>query len=182
MEIEEIFDRICQHFVTKRDYFKIFGQHLLAMEDWVRGEIVWLMHQSPMKEQEIFIATNAVVVIGEGKKQKPDLRIKISSREQSVELKALVIDPDSPTWDFDPMKKLVDEFGRLVSRNRDWFISLAYPLKGTDKWKHVVEQSADKADLHDYYVRNLSFDIGDGKQCLISLFGLHPHGNRGHGG
>ena len=59
MDMEELFDKIFQHFITKREYFEIFSHkdHLSAMEDWFRGEIVWLMHQSPLKEQQIFINT-----------------------------------------------------------------------------------------------------------------------------
>lgn len=173
--MEEIFDRISQHFTTKNGYFDVFGRHLLAMEDWIRGEIVWLMHQSPLKEQGIFEATS------KGREQRPDLQLKISDRVVSVELKAIVIEPDSPRWDFDPRNKLVSEFKRLASRDRDWFISVAYPLVGLDKWEQIVAEAADRTELRDYYVKNSAFDIGEGKQCLISLFGAFQYGSAGRG-
>ena len=163
--MEEIFDRISHHLATKKGYFDIFGQYSLAMEHWIRGEIVWLMHQSPLKEQGIFVATN------KGKQQKPDLQLKISGSVMSVELKATVIEPDSSIWDFDSIGKLVSEFKRLASRDRDWFISVAYPLVGSDKWEQIVSEAAGKAGFHGNSVKDSAFDISEEKQCLISLFG-----------
>ena len=164
VNVEEVFDRISQHLATKRGYFDVFGKYLLGMEDWIRGEIVWLMHQSPLKEQGVFEATN------KGKKQKPDLLLKISDRLVSVELKALVIEPDSSRWDFDPKSKLVFEFERLARGERDWFIAVSYPLVGLDKWKQLVAESASKAKFHDYCLKNSSFGISEEKECLVSLF------------
>jgi len=183
MDIEEIFDIICQHFITKKEYFEIFGhqEHLSAMEGWIRGEIVWLMHQSPLKEQDIFIATGKGIKPGI-KSRRPDLQLKIHGDIIFVELKALVIDPKSYTWDFIVIRQLVAEFNSLSSmkneNNSSWFISFTYSLTETHDWEHIVDQAIKnkKIDLNNYSVKNIknfAFDIGDNKQCLISLFGLH---------
>lgn len=183
MNIEELFDRIFQHFVTKREYFEIFSHqdHLSAMEDWVRGEIVWLMHQSPLKEQQIFINTCRSKSPGTGiKGRRPDLHLKISRLPTFIELKNIII--DDPKWDHVIVnQQLTPEFKNLISttnekRESNWFISVTYPLGDLSRWKNLVDKAAFKASFHDYYVKNLSFDIGDDKLCLFSLFGLRVSG------
>lgn len=179
MNVGELFDQIFQHFVTKREYFKIFSHqdHLSAMEDWVRGEIVWLMHQSPLKEQQIFVNTGRSKRPGTGiKNRKPDLHLDFSGIPTFIELKNIII--DDPKWDYVIInQQLTPEFRNLLSmakeeRESNWFISVTYPLGDLSRWKNLVDKAALKAGFHDYYVKNLSFDIDDGKLCLFSLFGL----------
>ena len=180
MNVEELFDQIFQHFVTKREYFKIFSHqdHLSAMEDWVRGEIVWLMHQSPLREQQIFINTCRTKRPGTGVRgRRPDLHLKISGLQTFVELKNIII--DAPKWDYVLVRQLTPEFSNLLSTANEkgesnWFMSVTYPLDDLSRWKNLIDKAALKVDLHDYYAKNLSFDIGNGKLCVFSLFGLEP--------
>jgi hypothetical protein len=183
MDMEELFDRICQHFIIyKREYFEIFAHqdHLTAMEGWVRGEIVWLMHQPPLKEQHIFQATGISVgkdkTDGTGNKgPHPDLHLKFPDTSDTiyVELKTIVIVIDSNGWDGTLVRQLKTEYNRffpedLLSIPSDWFISFTYPLdkNNRNRWEKIVN----KAGLCDYYVKEESFDIGNNQQCLISLF------------
>jgi len=177
MSVEELFDQIFQHFVTKREYFEIFSHqdHLSAMEDWVRGEIVWLMHQSPLKEKQIFINTCRSKRPGTGiKNPKPDLHLNFSGIPTFIELKNIII--DDPKWDYVIInQQLTPEFENLLSMAKEegesnWFISVTYPLGDLSRWKNLVDRAALKASFHDYYVKNLSFGIDDNKLCLLSLF------------
>lgn len=182
--MEEIFDRICQYFITKREYFEIFSHqnHLTAMEGWVRGEIVWLMHQPPLKEQDIFQATG--ISIGKGKTAgtgnkglHPDLHLNLSDAPDImptlvyVELKTITM--DKPFWDGILVRQLKTEYNRFfpedpLSIPSDWFISFTYPLDkdNRNRWEKIVN----KAGLCDYYIKEEDFDIGNNQQCLISLF------------
>ena len=120
MDIEEIFDRICQHFITKKEYFKLFGDkdHLLAMEGWINGEIIWLLHQPNMKEHDLFVASRKGIESGI-KSRRPDLQLKISNQDIFVELKALLLVPGSHTWDHVIVRQLVAEFNSLSSMKNE---------------------------------------------------------------
>jgi len=178
MNMEELFDIICQHFITKRGYFEIFGhqEHLSSMEGWVRGEIVWLMHQSPLKEYDIFMAT------GKGKEpglkgRRPDLKLRLTDDVNYVyvyvELKTITIAHN--VWDYVLVRQLASEFKSLLSNESDWFISVTYSLKELSRWDDIVKKATDSiVHRNTYYVRNIknvAFDIGDNQKCLISLFG-----------
>lgn len=181
MDMVELFDKIFQHFVTKREYLEIFSHkdHLSAMEHWFRGEIVWLMHQPPLREQGIFIDTCRSKKPGTGVKTlRPDLHLNFSGIPTFVELKNIII--GDPKWDYVIINnQLIPEFTNLLSMAKEagennWFMSVAYPLDDLSRWQNLIDKAAPKAGLHDYYVRNLSFDIGNGKLCVFSLFGLEP--------
>ncbi len=181
MDMEELFDKIFQYFVTKSEYFEIFSHkdHLSAMEDWFRGEIVWLMHQSPLKEQQIFINTCRSKKQGTGvRTPRPDLHLNFSGIPTFVELKNIVI--DDPKWDYVLVdQQLTPEFKNLLSMAKEagesnWFISVTYPLDDLGRWRDLIDKATLKAGLRDYYVKNLSFNIGNDKLCVFSLFGLEP--------
>jgi hypothetical protein len=180
LDIEEIFDIICQHFITKKEYFKLFGDHILAMKGWINGEVVWLLHQPNMKEHGLFVASRRGIEPGT-KSRRPDLQLKISNQDIFVELKALPIVTTTRKWDYVLARSLVAEFNSLLLKKSDWFVSFTYSLENRCIWEHIVKQAidnksvkqtADKVGLSVYCVKDIDFDIGDNQKCLISLFGL----------
>jgi hypothetical protein len=168
--MEVVFDEIVHHLSNKREYFDIFGQYLLAMEDWIRGEIIWLMHQSPLKGKGLFIATNKLVATDDGKKRKPDLQLEFAGQRQFVELKAIVIDPSGDaTFDFETHRKLAEEFRKLLSK-QDCFISVAYPLtiESLSRWERIIDEVQVQFRVH--CARESHFYIDGERQCLVSLW------------
>ena len=126
------------HFNEKKAYLSLFARIGATVEDWIRGEILYLLSASPELE---LLASNQAVPGVEGK---PDLVVVHNNETLSLELKALPKDRNYRYgWQrFCASPKNRIDFERLQSRKRDAVIYVYW--SDENDWrrckKHILEE------------------------------------------
>ncbi len=161
--MSRIFDEICSHFSSKKDYISLFAKYDTQNEWWFRGELIWLFEKLGLRfslEQQV-----------DG--DYLDFVLYINNQRHLIELKAMSVGKRSLRAHFGKSSPILKDFERLMKKleRYKWVLTFVYPIdieSWRDQVKIVEEQNAGVKCLKDFVI-NLNLSE---KACIVSLWNV----------
>ena len=162
-DISRIFDEICSHFSSKKDYISLFAKYDTRNEWWFRGELIWLFEKLGLTfslEEQV----NGDYL---------DFVLYIDNQRHLIELKAMSIGKRSLRAYFGKSSPILKDFERLMKKSEryKWMLTFVYPID-IESWRNqvkIVERQNTGVKCFEDFVINLK---PLEKACIVSLWNV----------
>jgi len=161
-KIAQIFNEICSHFSSKKDYIYLFAKYDTRNEWWFRGELIWLFEKLSLKfslEEKV----NGDYL---------DFVLYIGNQRHLMELKVMSIGKYGLRSYFSE-NHLFKDFNRLIRKSEKykWVLTFAYP-SDIASWKKQVKSVEERnREIKCFRICTINLEPL-GKACVVSLWNI----------